>query len=199
MWAAFSFLCYLLDAMLSGLIYWLSPRRRRFMRRLGRPALARLEAHIKTAGSPAAVLFCTIQLHANAEFLAFAISSPEGALSRFAPTATPAQAEACLAAMLIYSAAQFVREEMQRDDGQIIPLLAHVAGLEVTQVMLRRDQLRKAPRSEEWQLYTWLVTALGGERPAYNAQLERAFSYGYLSYIGQYRPALERALAQLES
>ena len=48
-------------------------------------------------------------------------------------------------------------------------------------------------------LYTWLVTALGGERPAYDAQLERAFSYGYLSYIGQYRPTLERALAQLES
>jgi hypothetical protein len=78
-------------------------------------------------------------------------------------------------------------------------LLAHVAGLEVTQVMLRRDQLRKAPRSEEWMLYIWLTTALGGERPAYDAQLERAFSYGYLSYIGQYRPALERALAQLES
>ena len=43
------------------------------------------------------------------------------------------------------------------------------------------------------------VAALGGERPAYDAQLERAFAYGYLSYIGQYRPALERALAQLES
>jgi hypothetical protein len=88
---------------------------------------------------------------------------------------------------------------MQRDDGQIIPLLAQVAGLEVTQVMLRRDQLRKAPRSEEWMLYSWLVAALGGERPAYDASLERAFAYGYLSYIGQYRPALERTLSQLES
>jgi hypothetical protein len=65
--------------------------------------------------------------------------------------------------------------------------------------MLRRDQLRKAPRSEEWMLYTWLFAALGGQRPAYDAPLERAFSYGYLSYIGQYRPALERALARLES
>ncbi len=185
--------------MLSGLIYWLSPRRRRFMRRLGRPALASLEARVKTAGSPAAVSFCTILLHANAEFLAFAISSLDGALSRFALTATPAQIEACLAAMLIYSAAQFSREEMRRDDGEMIPLLAHITGLGVTQVMLCRDQLRKAPRSEEWMLYIWLVEALGGERPAYDAQLERAFSYGYLSYIGQYRPALERALAQLES
>jgi len=185
--------------MLSGLLYWLSPRRRRFMRRLGRPALARLEARLASAGAPAALLLCTTLLHANAEFLAFAISSPDGALARFAASATPAQVEACLAAMLIYSAALFAREEMQRDDGQMIPLLAHVAGLEVTQVMLRRDQLRKAPRSEEWMLYTWLAAALGGARPAYDAQLERAFSYGYLSYIGQYRPALERALAQLES
>lgn len=185
--------------MLSGLRYWLSPRRRRFMRRLGRPALARLDARLTTAGAPAAIAFCSIQLHANAEFLAFATSSPDGALAGFAASATTAQVEACLAAMLIYSATLFAREEMQRDDSQLIPLLAHVAGIEVTQVMLRRDQLRKAPRSEEWQLYAWLVAALGGERPAYDAQLERAFSYGYLSYIGQYRPALERVLAQLES
>jgi hypothetical protein len=185
--------------MLSGLLYWLSPRRRRFMRRLGRPALARLEARLATAGSPAAIAFCSILLLANAEFFAFAISSPDGALARFAASATPAQAEACLAAMLIYSASLFARDEMRRDDTQLIPLLAHVSGLEVTQVMLRRDQLRKAPRSEEWQLYTWLCAALGGERPAYDAQLERAFSYGYLSYISQYRPALERALARLES
>jgi hypothetical protein len=185
--------------MLSALIYWLSPRRRRFMRRLGRPALASLEARLATAGSPAAVIFCNSLLSANAEFLAFAISSPEGALMRFDAGATPAQVEACLAAMLIYSAAQFAREEMRRDDGQIIPLLARVTGLDLTQVMLRRDQLRKAPRSEEWLLYTWLVAALGGERPAYDPQLEHAFSYGYLSYISQYRPALERALAQLES
>ena len=185
--------------MLAGLLYWLSPRRRRFMRRLGRPALTRLEGRVNAAGSPACISFCTIMLHANAEFLAFAISSPDGALTRFAPSASATRVEAALAAMLVYTAALFAREEMQRDDGQLIPLLAHVAGLEVTHVMLRRDQLRKAPRSEEWQLYTWLVAALGGERPAYDAQLERAFSYGYLSYIGQYRPALARALAQLES
>jgi hypothetical protein len=185
--------------MLSGLIYWLSPRRRRFMRELGRPGLTNLEGRLTASGSSAAIAFCTILLQANAEFLAFAISSPDGTLARFASGATPAQVEACLAAMLIYSAAQFAREEMRRDDGEMIPLLAHVAGVQVTQVMLRRDQLRKAPRSEEWMLYTWLVAALGGDRPAYDTQLERAFSYGYLGYIGQYRPALEGALAQLES
>jgi hypothetical protein len=185
--------------MLSGLIYWLSPRRRSFMRRLGKPALTTLEERLKTSGSSAAISFCTILLHANAEFLAYGISSTDGALAGFATSATSTQVQACLAAMLIYSTAQFAREEMQRDDGQIIPLLAHVAGLEVTQVMLRRDQLRKAPRSEEWMLYSWLVAALGGERPTYDASLERSFAYGYLSYIDQYRPALERALAQLES
>ena len=138
-------------------------------------------------------------LHANAEYLTYSISSPDGALFQFADRVTPAHIEACLVAMLIYSAAQFAREEMRRDDSQIIPLLAHVTRLELTQVMLRRDQLRKAPRSEEWMLYTWLVAALSGERPAHDAQLERAFAYGYLSYIDQYRPALERALAQLQS
>ena len=120
-------------------------------------------------------------------------------MARFSASATSAQIEACLAAMLIYCSAQFAREEMRRDDSELIPLIAHVTGLDVKQVMLRRDQLRKAPRSEEWMLYSWLVAALGGERPAYDAALEHAFSYGYLSYIGQYRPVLERALAGLES
>ncbi|HLI81010.1 MAG TPA: hypothetical protein VKV03_13575 [Candidatus Binataceae bacterium] len=185
--------------MLSGLIYLLSPRRRRFMRRLGRPALAALEERLANAGSAAAIAFCSTMLHANAEYLAFAIPSLDGALCRFDSSATPAQIEACLATMLIYCAAQFAREEIRRDDSELLPLIAHITGLETTQVMLRRDQLRKAPRSEEWMLYGWLVAALGGERPAYDAALERAFSYGYLSYIGQYRPELERALAQLQS
>jgi hypothetical protein len=184
--------------MLSGLFYWLSPRRRRFMRRLGRPALARLGVRLETAGSPAAIAFCTILLNANAEFLCFALS-PEGALASFAASATPPQVDACLGAMLIYASAQFAREEMQRDDTEMIPLLAHITRLQPEQVMLRRDQLRKTPHSEEWMLYTWLVVALCDERPAYDPQLERAFSYGYLSYIGQYRQSLERALWQLES
>ena len=185
--------------MLSGLIYQLSPRRRRFMRTLGRPALAALKSRLANAGSLAAIEFFSTMLHANADYLAYAIASPEGALFRYADRATPANIEACLGAMLIYSAAQFAREEMRRDDSQIIPLLAHVTGLEPTQVMLQRDQFRKAPRSEEWLLYGRMVAALGGERPAYDARLEREFAYGYLSYIDQYRPALETALAQLQS
>src|SRR2546423_15564313 len=140
--------------MLPAVLYWLSPRRRRFMRLLGQPALARLEERLASAGSPAATSLCTTILDANAEYLAFAISSPDGALARFAHDATPAQVEACLAAMLIYTCALFAREEMQRDDGQLIPLLAHVAELEVRQVMLRRDPLRKAPRSEGGRPYT---------------------------------------------
>jgi hypothetical protein len=168
------------------------------MRRLGRPALAKLFVRLSTAGSPAAISFCAILLKANVEFLGYALS-PEGALARFADSATPSQVESCLASMLIYSAAQFARDEMRRDDTQLIPLLARTANIDVTQVMLRRDQLRKAPRSEEWMLYSWLVDSLGGERPAYDAQLERGFAYSYLSYIGQYRASLERALVQLES
>jgi len=184
--------------MLSGLLYWLSPGRRRFMRRLGRPALNRIAARLARAGSPAAIEFLSILLRGNAEFLGFALSS-DGALARFAPGATTGQAEACLASMLIFAVALFARDEMQREDTQLVPLLAEVAALEPKQVMLRRDQLRKSPRSEEWMLYTWMVDALGGERPSYDGELERAFAYQYLSYIGQYRPALERALTRLQS
>jgi hypothetical protein len=184
--------------MLSGLRYWLSPRRRRFMRSLGRPALTKLHARLNTAGSPAAISFCSILLDANAEYLAFALSS-DGPFAHLADGATPDRVEACLGSMLIYSAAQFARAEMIRDDSQLLPLLARTANIDITRVMLRRDQLRKAPRSEEWMLYGWLASDLGAERPAYDARLEREFSYGYLSYIGQYRSSLENALVQLES
>ncbi len=184
--------------MLSGLLYWLSPARRRFMRTLGRPALTRLKARLAAAGSPAAIAFLSILLRANAEFLAFALCA-DGLLASYAATATESQVEGCLASMLIFSTAIFAREEMRRDDTQLIPLLAEVAGLERKLVMLRRDQLRKAPHSEEWMLYAWMVSAFGGERPAYDARLERDLAYQYLSYIGQYRPALERALGKLES
>jgi hypothetical protein len=78
----------------------------------------------------------------------------------------------------------------------LIPLLAKIARLTTMQVMLRRDNLRKAPRSEEWLLYSWMVTALGGERPAYDGELERRFSYNYLAYIEQYRSIVEREAAR---
>lgn len=184
--------------MLSGLIYRLSPARRRFMRRFGRPALARLRPRLEQAASGAALEFVSILLDANLEYLAFAIFM-DGPLARFAPALTIDQAEACLESMLIYSMVQFAREEIFRDQSELIPLLAHVCSIEPRRVMLRRDQLRKAPRSEEWMLYTWIAADLGEARPAYDAQLERTFAYGYLSYIGQYRPALERALSRLQS
>ena len=36
-----------------------------------------------------------------------------------------------------------------------------------------------------------------GASPRYQGELERAFGYQYLSYIGQYRPMLERELSKL--
>ncbi len=81
----------------------------------------------------------------------------------------------------------------------MIPLLAHLTGLKPTQVMLRRDALRKTPRSEEWMVLTWLAKDLGAEPPKYDAELERAFGYNYLSYIDQYRPTLEREMAAAET
>jgi hypothetical protein len=66
-------------------------------------------------------------------------------------------------------------------------------------VMLRRDMLRKAPRSEEWMLITWLAKDLGAEAPGYNAELERSFGYNYLSYIDQYRPMLEREMERADT
>jgi hypothetical protein len=48
-------------------------------------------------------------------------------------------------------------------------------------------------------LYSWMVTALGADRPAYDGELERRFSYNYLAYIGQYRSIVEREAAQPEN
>jgi len=174
--------------MLSALRSLLSPARRRFMRECGRPALAGLRARLEAAGSRRAIALCSTLLDANREFLAFALS----------PHATPETVEACLAAMLIFSVNLFARDEFARNESELIPLLATVAQLTTTQVMLRRDNLRKAPRSEEWMLYSWMVTALGAERPAYDGELERRFGYNYLAYIGQYRSIVERESARPE-
>lgn len=184
--------------MLSGLLYRLSPARRRFMRRFGRPALDRLNSRLRQAASGAGSEFVSILLGANLEYLAFAIFM-DGPLARFAPALTLERTQSCLESMLIYSIVQFARGEIFRDQSELIPLLARVCAIDPMRVMLRRDQLRKAPRSEEWMLYTWITADLGGERPPYDQQLERNFAYGYLSYIGQYRPALEAALSRLQS
>jgi hypothetical protein len=184
--------------MLSGLIYWLSPARRRFMRRLARPGLDATRARLAEAGSPRAIQFISTILDANADFLAYALSS-KGPLHMYSQRATPETVAACIATMLIYSVNMFARDEMQNNESEMIPLLAHLAGAKPTQVMLRRDALRKAPRSEEWLVVTWLARNLGAEPPKYDAELERAFGYNYLSYIDQYRPTLEREMAAADT
>lgn len=117
-------------------------------------------------------------------------------MSSLAARATPENVEVCLATMLVFSVNLFARDELARNESELIALLAAVARLTPNQVMLRRDHLRKSPRSEEWLLYCWMVTALGGEPPAYNRELERLFSYNYLAYIGQYRSIVEREAAR---
>jgi hypothetical protein len=40
---------------------------------------------------------------------------------------------------------------------------------------------------------------VGADAPKYDAELERAFGYNYLSYIDQYRPMLEREMAAADT
>ncbi len=180
--------------MLAGLLYWLSPARRRFMRRLAKPGLDATRARLAASGSPRAVKFISTLLDANAEFLAYALSS-NGPLGSYCNRATPETVAACIATMLFYSVNLFARDEMTKNESELIPLLARLTGFEPKQVMLRRDALRKAPRSEEWMVVTWLAKDLRAEPPRYDAELERSFGYNYLSYIDQYRPMLEREMA----
>lgn len=184
--------------MLAGLLYWLSPARRRFMRRLAKPGLEHIRTRLAESGSPRAIHFVSSLLNANADFLAYALS-PNGPLAVYRDRATPETVEACIRTMLIYSVNLFARDEMTRNESELIPLLARLTGLTTTQVMVRRDALRKAPRSEEWLLVTWLAKDLGVAPPKYDAELERGFGYNYLSYIDQYRPLLERQMAQADS
>jgi hypothetical protein len=184
--------------MLAGLLYWLSPARRRFMRRLAKPGLDAMRARLAQAGSPRAIQFISTILHANADFLAYALSA-KGPLKMYCDRATPDTVSACIITMLIYSVNLFARDLMTNNESEMIALLAHLARVKPIQVMLRRDALRKAPRSEEWMVLTWLAKDLGAEAPKYDAELERAFGYNYLSYIAQYRPALERAMAAAET
>jgi hypothetical protein len=180
--------------MLSGLIYWLSPARRRFMRQLAKPGLDATRARLAELGSPRAVKFISTILDANADFLAYALS-PKGPLHMYRERATPDTVAKCIATMLMYAVNLFARDEMTNNESEMIPLLAHLADVKPMQVMLRRDALRKAPRSEEWMVLTSLAKDLGADPPRYDAELERAFGYNYLSYIAQYRPTLEREMA----
>jgi hypothetical protein len=182
-----------LSEVAAALAFRLSPARRRFMRTVARPALERYEARVAELGSERARRAFQTLLRANADFLYSALSR-DGLLEGYASNATPARAGACLASMLIYALSLFARADFSGDDSELVALLAAVLEWQPRDVMLRRDALRKAPRSEEWMLYSWLVADLGGERPAYDARLEQSLGYQYLSYIGQYRVLLEREL-----
>jgi len=177
----------------SGFWFWLSPSRRSFMRRLAGPGLRQLKARLRQAGTPTAVRMISTLLDANAEFLAYALTKA-GPLGACSDLATPASVEACLGSTLIYSVNLFARDEFAKNDSELITLMAATVGLSGMELMVRRDALRKTPRSEEWMLYTWLLKDLGAPKPAFDNQIEAAFGYQYLGYISQYRNMIEEQL-----
>ena len=74
--------------MLEGLLYWLSPARRRFMRRLAKPGIDAIRVRLAESGSRRAVQFISTLLGANADFIAYALS-PAGPLADSWPTGWP--------------------------------------------------------------------------------------------------------------
>lgn len=176
--------------MLAGLRFLLSPWRLRFMRNYANPATRDLRGRLDQIATPQGRLFVTTLLQANAEFLAHAFSR-SGVLFGVRDRLTVDAARACLASMLIYSVNLFARTEMANDAGELVALLSRMLGVRREAVMLRRDSLRKAPRSEEWLFYTWLLKDLGAPAPKFDAAVEQAFGYQYLSYISQYKSILE--------
>src|SRR5258708_13534220 len=106
--------------MLSGLLYWLSPARRRFMRRLAKPGLDATRASLAESGSPRAVQFISTLLDANAEFLAYALSS-RGPLAQYCELATPGTVAACIPTLLVYSVNLFPPHQMTQYQNQPIP------------------------------------------------------------------------------
>ena len=164
------------------------------MRRFGTPALSNLKQRLSQYGSDDATRFCAILLEANCEFLAFAVSS-QGLIAAAIPTIDSVQA--ALGLMLLYSLNLYARDQLAGDASELLTLLAAVLDVSATDVMVRRDQLRKSPRGEEWMLYCWLRQAFGLESPRYDAAVDSAFGYQYLSYVSQYRDLLKDALAAL--
>jgi hypothetical protein len=177
--------------MLSAIRFLLSPSRLRFMYRYANPAISELGARLDQFASPQARPFIKTLLRANAEFLAHAFS-PSGALYAWRGRLSAPAVGACLVSMLIYSVNLFARTEMAQDGSELLSLLSRMIGVTPKAVMLRRDALRKTPRSEEWLLYTWLLKDLGAPAPKFDAAVEQAFGYQYLSYIGQYKTILEK-------
>ena len=177
--------------MLSALRFLLSPWRLRFMRRYANPALADLRARLGQFATPQGRGFISTLLQANAEFLAHAFSQ-SGALYALRDRLSAPAVRACLASMLIYSVNLFARPAMADDGSELVALLSRMLGMKREAVMIRRDALRKTPRSEEWLVYTWLLKDLGAPAPKFDPAVEQAFGYQYLSYIGQYKSILER-------
>ncbi len=163
------------------------------MRELARPGLGRLKARLQQLGSPRAVRFLSVLLDANAEFMAYALSS-SGPLGAYTELADQRAVEACFGSLLIYSANLFARRELARDDSEMLRLLAALLDFRRTAVMLKRDALRKTPRSEEWVLYTWLLKDLGAPATAFDPGLESDFGYQYVGYMRQYQEIIERRL-----
>ncbi|HKD68429.1 MAG TPA: hypothetical protein VKB84_16400 [Candidatus Binataceae bacterium] len=177
--------------MITALRFLLSPQRLRFMRRYAKPAAAELRGRLQQCATPQGRVFVTTLLQANAEFLAHAFS-PSGALASKGDRLSAQSVRACLTSMLIYSVNLFARTEMAKDNSELVTLLSRTLDMSRQSVMLRRDSLRKAPRSEEWMLYTWLLKDLQAPAPKFDSALEQAFGYQYLSYIGQYKAILEK-------
>ncbi len=177
--------------MFTALRFLLSPARLRFMRAYGRGAALEMRGRLNQFASRSGRRFVGALLDANLEFLAHAFS-PGGALAAYRSRLTAQSTRACLNSILIYSVNLFARGEMAQDGSELVTLLGRVLGMSREAVMLRRDALRKAPRSEEWMLYTWLLKDLGEAAPKFDSALEQAFGYQYLSYIGQYKSILEK-------
>jgi hypothetical protein len=184
--------------MLSALRFLFSPWRLRFMRRYANPATNEFRQRLDQFAAPQARIFVTTLLQANAEFLAYAFSH-SGLLAGLRDRLTPAGTRACFASMLIYSVNLFARTEMADDGGELVALLGRTLEVDRKFVMLRRDTLRKAPRSEEWMVYTWLLKDLGAPMPKFDPALEQSFGYQYLSYIGQYKSILEKNIPGVDA
>jgi len=160
------------------------------MRRMAGPGLRKFKGRLRQAGSPTAIRMLSTLLDANAEFLAYALTK-SGPLGAYTELATPESVEACLASLLIYSVNLFARDELAKNDGELIALMAATLGLDHVELMVRRDALRKTPRSEEWMLYTWLLKDLGAPKPAFDNRIEASFGYQYVGYMSQYRDTIE--------
>lgn len=160
------------------------------MRNYANLSLKEFRGRLDQIATPQGRTFIMTLLQANAEFLAHAFSR-SGALFGVRDHLTPETVRACLASMLIYSVNLFARTEMANDGGELVSLLSRTLGVRREAVMLRRDSLRKAPRSEEWLFYTWLHKDLGAPAPKFDTAVEQGFGYQYLSYISQYKSILE--------